>query len=456
MENVEVLKIGGGILQNKDCFDRVINIVKEKKENKKQLILVLSALYGVTDFLIDSIDHSLNDSNKIDQIIKELKDKHYHYLDFIENQDIKNQAKFEIDEKISILEKFFFGISYLKEISPRSKDMIQSFGERLSPIVLEAFLKDNQIEARFIDAKEAGITSIGNFEKASTDLEKTTINLNKLKPELENKIILLPGYYGIDENDDVKTFGRGGTDYSAGFISNIFDAKLEIWKDVSGFMSADPKLVKNATQIDCLSYEEAEELGYLGAKILHPRTMNPLREKKLCAEIKDLFNPGKKGTIIGKLDIQSTKVKSITGTDVSIININSSAMVDSAGFAGKLFSILKTENIPVDLITTSETAISFSVLPKDTEKTLKALEIFKNCKINAFEDMSIIGVVGEGIKGTIGFGGKLFTAVASAGVNVELAAQGASEINISFVVKKSEKDKTIKIVHEKLIEHESN
>jgi aspartate kinase len=456
LNNIEVLKIGGGILQNKDCFDRVINIVKNKKEENKDLILVLSALYGVTDFLINSIDHSFNDSEKIESIITELKNKHYHYLEFIQNQQVKEQAKFEIDDKISILEKFFYGISYLKEISPRSKDMIQSFGERLSPIVLEAFLKDNNIDARFIDAEEAGIICTGNFEKANADMEKTTINLQKIKPELTNKVILLPGYYGIDENKDVKTFGRGGTDYSAGFISNIYNAKLEIWKDVSGFMSADPKLVENAIQINNLSYEEAEELGYLGAKILHPRTMNPLREKNLQAEIKDLFNPQKKGTIIGNLDESKANLKSITSTDISIINIHSAAMVDSAGFAGKLFSVLKNENIPVDLISTSETAISFSVVPKDTQKTLNALEIFKNCKIKSFTDLSIIGIVGEGIKDTIGLGGKLFTAVAEENVNIELVAQGASEINISFVIKKESKDKVIKAIHKKLIEKQIN
>ena len=452
MENIEVLKIGGGILQNKECFDKVIDIVKTKKTENKKLILVLSALYGVTDFLIDSIDHSVDNSDRIEEIIKELKEKHYHYLDFIENEKIKTLAKFEIDDKISVLEKFFFGISYLKEISPRSKDMIQSFGERLSPIILEAFLKDNQIDARFIDAKEAGIVSQGNFEKAKANMKLTTINLKKLEPELEQKVILLPGYYGIDEEDDVKTFGRGGTDYSAGFIANIYDAKLEIWKDVSGFMSADPKLVENATQIDCLSYEEAEELGYLGAKILHPRTMNPLREKGLIAEIKNLFDPEKKGTIIGKINETDFNIKSIASTNISIININSAAMVDSAGFAGKLFSILKNEEIPVDLISTSETAISFSVLPQDTAKTLKAFEVFKNCKIKSFTDLSIIGIVGEGIKNTVGIGGKLFTAVGEENVNIELVAQGASEISVSIVVKEESKDTIIKAIHKKLVE----
>ncbi len=450
MNNVEVLKIGGGILQNKDCFDHVINVVKDKKDTGKEIIIVQSALYGVTDYLIDSMRHSFDSPEKVDSIIQELKKKHFKYLDFIKNEKVKEQAMFEINDKISILEKFFFGISYLKEISPRSRDMIQSFGERLSPIVLEAFLKDNEIDARFIDAEEAGITSEGNFEKASTNIEKTSEKLQQLKKELTKKVLLLPGYYGIDENGDVKTFGRGGTDYSAGFIANIFDAKLEIWKDVSGFMSADPKLVENAIQIDCLSYSEAEELGYLGAKILHPRTMAPLQEKQLEAEVKNLFDPTKKGTIIGQ-GCLTNKPKSITATDVTIINIATPNMVDSAGFSGRLFSTLSENNIAVDLISTSETAISFSILPKDTEKTQNALKVFENCKIKTFENFSLIGVVGEGLRNSVGLAGKVFSAVAQEGVNIELITQGASEINISFVVKKDMRDKTIKAVHEKII-----
>jgi aspartate kinase len=448
--NTEVLKIGGGILQNKDCFDRVVKIVKEKREAGKEIIIVQSALYGVTDYLIDSMQHSFDSPEKVDSIIQELKKKHFKYLDFIDNKKIKEQAMFEINDKISVLEKFFYGISYLKEISPRSRDMIQSFGERLSPIVLEAFLKDNGIDAKFIDAQEAGITSEGNFEKASTNMEKTSENLKRLKKELTKKVLLLPGYYGIDENGDIKTFGRGGTDYSAGFIANIYGAKLEIWKDVSGFMSADPKLVKNAIQIDCLSYEEAEELGYLGAKILHPRTMAPLQEKQLKAEIKNLFDPTKKGTIIGQ-GCLTNKPKSITSTNVTIINIATPNMVNSAGFSGKLFSILRDNNITVDLISTSETAISFSINPKDTQRTLNELNILKNCKIKAFENLSLIGVVGEGLRNSVGLAGKLFTAVAQEGINIELITQGASEINISFVVNKNMCDKTIQAVHEKII-----
>ncbi|MFA6399972.1 MAG: aspartate kinase, partial [archaeon] len=263
MSKVVVLKIGGGILRNKDSFDRVVNIVKNKKAKQEKQIIVISALYGVTDFLIDSISKCVNEPKHVEQAIISLKKMHKDYLAHIVDPKIRQKAEFTLDDKISILEKFLYGISYLKEVSPRSKDLVQSFGERLSPVVLEAFLLDNKIDSAFIDAEDAGIICKGQFENALVDMGRTETNLTtKVSPLLSSKVVLLPGYYGVDESGDVKTFGRGGTDYSAGFIANILNAELEIWKDVSGFMSADPKVVPMAKQIPLLSYEEAEELGY--------------------------------------------------------------------------------------------------------------------------------------------------------------------------------------------------
>lgn len=454
---IEVLKIGGGILRNKESFDKVIEIVKEKRNKKKKLVLVLSALYGVTDFLIETGTKSLHNEEEIDNLIKKIKEMHLEYINYLKDEKVKEKAIFKLGEKISILEKFLFGVSYLKELSPRSKDLIQSFGERLSPIVLEAFLLDNKVNAKFIDAKEAGIVAVGNFEKAHADLDNTKNNFSKLVlPELKNNVVLLPGYYGVDNNNDVKTFGRGGTDYSAGFITNILNAKLEIWKDVSGFMSADPKIVPSAKQINHLSYEEAEELGYLGAKILHPKTIDPLREKNLSCEIKNLFNPSVKGTIISKhKSSEKTIIKSIAATkNISTITIQSSAMVNNSGFAAKIFSKLAEKEVEIDLISTGETAISFTLNPKDitvAKEKLLELKDELSCNISEKNDLSLIGVIGEGMKETKGIAGKIFNVIGEEKINIELISQGASEINISFVVEEKDLEKAISVIHKKFI-----
>ena len=450
------MKIGGGILRDKSCFERVVSVIKKKQAEKKKVIAVLSALYGVTDFLINSIPVCVKEEDSITKTLSKLKEMHLNYLKDIESEEVRKQAEFSLNEKISVLERFLYGIHYLKEISPRSKDLVQSFGERLSPIVLEAFLKDNGIDAEFIDAEEAGILCKGPFENAVVELNKTSVNLKKKTILLEKKVLLLPGYYGIDENNDVKTFGRGGTDYSAGFIANIFDAKLEIWKDVSGFMTADPKVVETAKQIDFLNYTEAEELGYLGAKILHPKTIKPLREKSLFAEIKNLFEPEKKGTIVGEAKIKSAEiVKSIAVTkDIAIISFSSVEMVNSSGFAAWLFSKLAEGKISIDLISTSETTISFSVSAKDLDRALLLVNELKKeteCNISFKKDLSLIGVVGEGMRETTGISGRLFSALGNNKINIELISQGASEINISLVVKKPDLEKAIKLIHEEFI-----
>jgi len=456
MNNV-VLKIGGGILRDKSSFDRVVSIVRSKKEAKEKQIIVISALYGVTDFLINSIPECLNDQNAVENRIKELKKMHFDYLEFIKTESVREEAKFILEDKISILEKFLYGVSYLKEVSPRSKDLIQSFGERLSPVILEAFLLDAGIKAKFIDAKEAGIKCLGQFENAYVDLDSTAHSLKqKAGHLLDSTVVLLPGYYGIDESGDVKTFGRGGTDYSAGFIANIFDAKLEIWKDVSGFMSADPKAVPLAKQIDTLSYEEAEELGYLGAKILHPKTIDPLRKKGLCAEVKNVFAPEVKGTIIcGEKTKDDSVVKSVTAIkDLSIVYIESSSMVNVPGFASLVFSKLAEQKISIGMIVTSEASITFSVESKNLQKAVDCLSSISEaypCQIRSQADISMIAVVGEGMKNTSGISGKLFSAIGQAGINIELISQGASEINITFVVGKNDLEKAVRIAHDAFV-----
>lgn len=458
-KDLQVLKIGGGILKDACSFERIINIVKEKKSEDKELVLVLSALYGVTDFLIETSKKSLNGEGKIEHLIHDLKEMHLNYINEIKNNEVKEKAIFELEEKISILEKFLFGVSYLKELSPRSKDMIQSYGERLSPIVLEAFLNDSEIDAKFIDANKSGIFAKGDFEKAIVDFEKTSKNFKKnVEPLLKKNIVLLPGYYGIDENDDVKTFGRGGTDYSAGFIASILGAKLEIWKDVNGFMTTDPRLCENAKQVDYLSYEEAEELGYLGAKILHPRTMNPLRKKELLAEIKNVFEPNLKGTIIGpERKVCKELIKSIAATiGISVINVRSSIMVNSAGFSSKIFSLLEIANVGVDLIATSETSISFSLNKNDVEKALSILnKLDKNLEVNitSKDDLALVGVVGHCMREQKGLAGRLFTVLGKNDVNIELISQGANELNVSFIIKEKDLEKAIKSIHKEFVEN---
>lgn len=451
------MKIGGGILRDKDCFDQVVSVIRAKSSEFDSTIVVISALHGVTDFLIQSSSEAFSGRKSVKEMISELKSKHFHYLSMVSCPQVRLSAENSLAEKLGLLKQFLTGVYYLKELSPRSKDLIQSFGERLSPIILEAFLNDAGIDAQFLDAEEAGIKSRGPFENAIVDYETTRSNLlSSSDGILGKKVLLLPGYYGIDNNGDAKTFGRGGTDYSAGFIAGMFDAKLEIWKDVSGFMTADPKIVDSARQIATLSYSEAEELGYLGAKILHPKTIAPLRERHLDAEIKNLFKPEKKGTLISsQRDLSNGAVKSVATTkDVAILTVSSTTMFNGFGFAAMIFSVLATAGIPVDLIATSQTAISVSLKASDLENATVALGAANTeslYEVTSKTNLAMLGVVGEGMRETCGVAGRLFSVLGEQGINIELISQGASEINISLIVKSEQLNQALHAVHGEFI-----
>lgn len=452
-----VLKIGGGILRDKNCFDRVVDVIRGKNSEFDSSIIVLSALYGITDFLISCADEALTGRKPVEELISELRARHVHYLSMVSGEQARVKAEKTLSEKIAVLEQFLFGVRYLKELSPRSRDLIQSFGERLSPIVLEAFLSDAGVGAQFLDAEDAGLLCKGPFENAVVDFEATKANLLKrTKGILGKKVLLLPGYYAVDASGDVRTFGRGGTDYSAGFIASIFGAKLEIWKDVSGFMTADPKIVPTARQIAMLSYSEAEELGYLGAKILHPKTIAPLRERNLSAEVKNLFDPSRVGTLISaERDFSDGVVKSVTTMkNIALVTVSSTTMFNGFGFASMIFSVLTKAGVSVDLIATSQTAISVSLDVSDLEPAIQALNAANTealFEVTWKKDLAMLGVVGEGMRDTCGIAGRLFSVLGEQKINVEMISQGGSEINISLIVRAVQLNQALLAVHAEFI-----
>ncbi len=451
-----VMKIGGGILRNAEAFRHVAGIVEKKRKGGEEIAVVLSALYGVTDSLLDSIPAALKGKSKIKGFTKDIRQKHFTLLDKIKDNEIRETAIEELDDKIGRLEKFLFGLHYLKDKSPRTVDIVQSFGERLSPIVLEAFLLERGIPAELFDAEKAGIKTNGVFNNAIALMKETRKNIRKkVMPAMKNRVALITGFYGLDKHGNITTFGRGGTDYSAGIVAACIDAEnLEIWKDVDGFMSADPRIVKNAKKIDMLSYSEAEELGYLGAKILHPKTISPIRDVGSAAVIKNIGKPDMVGTIISDKGKKTKEIiKSVTMMPkIAVITIATPSMVNTAGFAGKLFTAIGDMDIPIDLISTSETAISFSIPRSGLKRALKGMEEhFPYSKLEYIDDVAIVGVVGEGLVKTPGIAGKIFGVMGRNRINIELISQAAFEMNLSFIVKEKEAEKAIKAIHKEFI-----
>jgi len=449
---VTVMKFGGSVLGTEKDLQRVAEIIKARNKEKK--VLVVSAIKGVTDSLIAASSFALLKEHSIKEYCEELKRQHIIVLDGIKNPAIKTNARNLIEEKTIAVEKTLLGVNYLGEISPKAFDLIQTFGERLSAILVAAYLNDAGEKSVSIEAHEAGLHTNGAFGKARAVQKAETGLKNKLMPLLEEGItIVITGFFGCDEKGEICCFGRGGSDYSAGIIASALNAeKLELWKDVPGFYSADPKEVKNAIMLKELSYDEAEEIGYFGAKILHPKTIEPVRKKEIPLIVKNVLTPEIDGTIITSKNRQAKKIiKAISKkTGIAAITLKSAEMVSTPGILAKIFDPIARAGIDVDFVSTSETSVSFTIDKKEKEKAMAALNGLGVCfdKISIEEDIALLGIIGEGMKETVGVSGKVFSALGKAGVNVEMISQGASEINLSIIIKEKQLNNAINAVHE--------
>lgn len=447
-ENLVVMKFGGGVLRDAESFKRAAAIVKTRLP---ECVVVVSALNGVTDRLIDALKCKSDESVSTD--LKQILAQHETLVECLANHAAVKAA---LKEKVKLLERMLYGICFVGEATPRTRDFVESFGERLSAIVFTGFLEEAGIPAKAFDAENAGIITDGNYGKARPLTEKTTENLSKtLGNVIGKQVPVVTGFYGVDEKNNPTTFGRGGSDYSAGLLAGCLDAaRLEVWKDVNGFMSADPKLVPNAALIHELSFEEAQELGHFGAKILHPSTVIPLRDKEIPVHVKNVFDPDHEGTVIsGKANGAPDVIKSVASKkDAAIILVKGMQRVSSPSLAATVFDAMNDAGVGVDAISTSQVNFSFIVTKNELQKAVEALKTISEVQEVDFDDnVSFIGVVGKGMVHSKGVASRVFGCLAKADVNIIMISQGASEINISFAVKKDDMEKAVKAVHREFL-----
>ncbi len=445
-----VMKFGGSILSSSADLQRIASLVKKRRESE-EICIVVSALKGVTDSLIEASENALEDNKSINSFLKELREKHFSLVEGLETEKAKQVATEKLNQKFEVLERVLFGINYLAELSERSKALAYTFGERLSAILVEAYLLDAGLEAESMDASKAIVTD-GNFAAASPLMDKTAKKSQQLGKMLPEKVVVVTGYLGADSKGNTTCFGRGGSDFSAGILANVLNAgSLELWKDVDGFMSADPKAVPKAKLLKLLSYEEAEELGYFGAKILHPRTIVSIREREIRAVVKNIHSPEKEGTVISaEKERHENVVKSIaTRKQIASVCVRSAAMVGVSGALAQMFDALSKAGISVDTVATSETGVSITVNESDADAAKKALEAcpIQFDSIEVEKDVAAIGLIGEGMKGVHSLSGRLFSALGNSNINIEMISQGGSEINISFLVKQKDLGNAVKAIH---------
>ena len=437
----------------------VAEIVKENSNNNS-IVIVTSAINGLTDQLLGIVEKARKGESSIG-VLDVLQKRHEQAVqDAITKAEIRNKVRKEILDLFQRLKSIVESVTILKELTPRSKDYIVSFGERLAAPILAGTLEDLGLRTVCLTGGEAGIITDDNFGEANPLMEMTRQKVRDTLDTIMAKGIVpvLTGFIGATQNGDISTLGRGGSDYSAAIVGSCIDAdEVWIWTDVDGLMTADPKIVNNCRIIPQISYAEAAEMVILGAKAMHPRALEPAKQRGIPIRIKNTFNPSASGTLISK-DITVKKGEIVKGVaaikDVALINISGMSMVGMPGTAAKVFNILGSQGINVIMISQSisESNISLLVRRNQLAKGLNALELAllagSAVKDISFEDdVSAIAVIGAGMKGTHGVASRLFGAVAKKNINVRMIAQGSSELNISFVVSEKDCDETIRTVH---------
>lgn len=457
---MKILKFGGTSVGSVQALRNVKSIIKKEFNKNEPLIVVCSALSGITNVLLSASEQALK-QNDFSDILKSAEENHYKVISELLPRTAQNPLLMMVKVSFNEIEDILFSVKNLGELSNRIKDRLLSYGEQMSCRIVSAYLQSENFPAFFKDSRELIVTD-SHFGNANVDYKITNDNLKNWNPE--NQIYVITGFIAKDKNNDTTTLGRGGSDYTAAILGSGLKAnEIQIWTDVDGFMTADLRLVKNAFSQSELSYQEAMEMSYFGAKVIYPPTMIPAIESQIPIYIKNTFKPENPGTLIHqKSDISKGLIKGIVSIEKTcLINITGNGMIGMKGFSGRLFNALARYEVNVILITqaSSEHSISFVVSFDDEKKAEKAIREEFEFEINANKiddpqfdnELSILSVVGENMKKMRGISGKFFSALGKNGINIIAIAQGSSELNISAVIERNELSKALNVVHDSLL-----
>ncbi|NQY09335.1 MAG: bifunctional aspartate kinase/homoserine dehydrogenase I [Flavobacteriales bacterium] len=450
-----VLKFGGTSVGTPENIKKIHDIVANRKGT---VAVVVSAFGGLTDQLIGAATLASQGDESYVEILEKLKARH---LDAIENL-IKGKTKKRVVERVTLqisrLEKVLYGVFLTKELTLKSKDFVLSFGERLSAnIVCESFISAG-VSTDYLNAGRI-IKTDNTFGDAVVNYPKTN-KLVKAYFKSNKNLQIVTGFISSTDDNETTTLGRGGSDLTASIIAAAIDAaELQIWTDVDGMMTADPRKVADAFTIKEMTYAEAMELSHFGAKVVFPATILPVMKKNLPIWVKNTFNPDGRGTLIGNIATQNRFVKGISSIDdVSIISINGIGIANLRGFLSKVFGALASRDIPITLISQAspENLITLTVSTKDAKSAKDAIEeglreeIASGLidKVILESNLSIVTVVGENMRNIPGVSGNLFASMGKNGINVRAIAQGSSERNISAVIQSKHLIKALNVIHE--------
>jgi len=456
-----VLKFGGTSVGSVQAIKTLVDIVKTAESDGQHPLVVCSAMGGVTNQLLVLGEVALRGESFIDEL-RNIEGRHQEVVRALLHTAQQNAALIAIKVHVNELEEMLYGVKALGELSASVSDKLVAFGELLSNQLVAFLLHQEVGKATFGDARKLVLTD-SQFGKANLVEAETYERIRHWHANLGDSIGVVTGFIGADQQGRTTTLGRGGSDYTAAILGAALQAEeVQIWTDVDGFMTADPRVVKNAYSLDQLTYEEAMELSYFGAKVIYPPTMLPAIGRQIPIRIKNTFNPNHNGTLIGNRPSETASlIKGIASvSDIHLINVQGSGIIGVKGFSGRLFTALANAGVNIMLITqaSSEHSISFAVSPQEAAKAKEAIEAAFEYQISQgrlhepqiMTDLGILAVVGENMRHTRGLSGKLFSTLGRSGINVVAIAQGSSELNISVVMSKADLPKALVAVHDSL------
>ena len=457
---MQVLKFGGSSVANAENIGKVIEIIKNYTTDKT--IVVVSALGGITDLLIKAAELAEKADESYKAVLQETEHRHLDTVKQLIRVQQQSSILSMVKRACNEIEDICNGIFLLGELSPRTKDRIVSYGELLSSQIIHAKLQNDEI--KWADARLLIVTN-DHHGMAAVDFEATDKKIKEYFAAAEGRLFILPGFIAADKNNVTTTLGRGGSDYTAAIMAAALDASvLEIWTDVSGMMTADPRAVAGTKQIPEISYQEAMELSHFGAKVIYPPTIQPVMNKKIPVWIKNTFAPQDAGTLIkNEASASADIVRGISSiSNLVLLSLEGSGMVGIPGFSKRLFEALANAAINVILITqaSSEHSICVGIEEQHTAKAKAAVDMAFDYEIKLGlieplrieKNLSIIAIVGDSMKNHTGVSGKMFGALGRNGVNIRAIAQGSSERNISAVISTTDVKKAINILHEEFFE----
>ena len=464
-----VMKFGGSCLQDARSYNQTIKIIKNYI-GKSKLVIVASAMKNITDKLIDFYTKSCNEDLECEVILNEINTIHWNLIDkIIESNTLEYEKSITFLKKnIEELTQLGFVIQLIRP-STDIQDLIISYGEKLSTFILTQYLNSNGIDSDYVPSNEIIITD-DNFGNAMPILEVTEeFTLEKLIPTLNserNPTLCVTGFFGSTKDDKkITTLGRGGTDLTAAVLAyalrNSFQCNVIYWKDVKGLLDADPKIVKKASLIKNISYIEAKELAFFGAKVLHPLCLEVNKKGNIPSEIRSFNDPdsGEFTMITKEIVKEGNVIKAITSIyEISMVTVEGDTMVPLPGAASKLFSLLGDNNVDLVFISqsSSENNLTFGIQFEDSKKVsflLRNSDLFGKSwfRIKIDNDISLVAVIGAGILHTPGIAGKVFTTLGDNKINILAIAQGSSELNFTAIIERKDCKKAINVLYDAFI-----